>query len=101
MNFNIESRAIWLTSHPPSFYRENDLVLTDEGRRYANALSKLIESRHPAADLEVSPFEVWTSFLKRSLEMAEYLSPVSSRNVSLLFNSICKELHLQTHSHSK
>ena len=81
----------------------DDLVLTDLGRSYAAALARFLKERYPpegeslddAAGSTSSTgarpprceLEVWTSMLRRSIEMAEFLSPVS------LFLWIAQDYH--------
>lgn len=87
MNVHVHSRAIWLTTHGESDNRENDAdrLLTKEGHQYSNALGKLIRERYPP---HTSKLEVWTSFLKRSLEMGEHLDPQYMYKHSRVLNEL-------------
>jgi 6-phosphofructo-2-kinase len=57
-------------------------MLTESGKRYSAALSRFMDGRYPAAlesamvnGNQPKKLEVWTSMLRRSIDMAEYLSP--------------------------
>ncbi|OCL02494.1 bifunctional 6-phosphofructo-2-kinase/fructose-2,6-bisphosphate 2-phosphatase [Glonium stellatum] len=107
LNFNLAPRIIWVTRHGESLDNVagkigGDSDLSDNGRRYAQAMAKFIEHErknweihqadkaanthfppHPgdhtppnphysADDGEHKNFCVWTSMLKRSIQTAEY-----------------------------
>lgn len=116
MNIHVGSRTIWLTSHGESapLIADGSLSLTDSGRKYAAALSRFMEERFPTvralppldgqasdskptgsrdsiASSDSSPghhLEVWTSMLRRSIEMAEYLSPAYTYKHSNILNEL-------------
>jgi 6-phosphofructo-2-kinase len=78
---NLNLGAIWLTRHGESEYNlENriggDPVLTPSGRKYASALSKFIQERHPAREEDTEhQFSILTSTLRRTIESVSFFDP--------------------------
>lgn len=62
----------------------DSFILSESGKRYAAALGRFLDEQN-CLEVEnngnndtVAYMEVWTSLLRRSIEMAEYLNPYIS-----------------------